>query len=188
MSATASLSADTMREPTCVLEPSEDETAIIDFPADATFQILRKPPTGMEPVDGGQVHISELVSGDGDYILVCFESMVPSAWASAREHLRVGANLGQVLLVAAIDSTHAMSALYGIGDSAGLHGLTNQPTRQTVFVPSTTLMKLLGIDRSPTRTRNALVHIRQGCVVASWVSKGDGDKPHDWTNILASIG
>ena len=169
------------------LPAAESRLSLLDFPPAATLRILRKPLTGMDPVDGGQVHISELIPGDGDHVLVVFATMATDDWNALTTELSIGDQLGlKPLLVGAMDRTHIGCGLWGVNFLAGNHGLTSEPQHPTVFTPSPTLMKILGIDRG-VRTRNALVLIRNGHVIATWVSGGDGDRPHDWTTILALI-
>lgn len=176
-------------------KPSRSGTSLLDFPSDATFQIWRKPPTGVEPKDGGSLHVSELIHGDGNHVLVCFATMATDDWDAIKRALTTGNQLNlHPLLVGAIDRTHIACGLWGAGQLAGLHGLTNAPTHPTVFVPSLTLMCLLGIAKEQGRahTRNALILIRNGLVAAEWISGGyngsDGDRSHDWTTILALVG
>lgn len=169
--------------------PPKPSTSLLNFPKDATLQLYTKPTDGsVEPWVGGILHVSELVPGDGDHLLVCFASMTPSDWDAICHGLSVGDQLGlKPLLVATLDKTQIGCGLWKAKGLAGLHGLTNTPNRPTIFSPSLTLMRLLKIDRG-TRTRNALVLIRNGHVVAKWVSGGDGgDKPHDWTTILSMV-
>lgn len=168
--------------------PTSQTTRLIDFPATASFHLWRKPPTGITPVDGGELHVSELIPGDGDFLLVCFASMATDEWETMKRELDLGERLGLCpLLVGSQDQTHIASALWGAGESCARHGLTQEPKRGTVFIPSLTLMRLLQVDRKE-RIRNALILIRGGHVVAKWISEGDGDRPHNWTNILSLVG
>lgn len=167
--------------------PFKPGTSLLDFSPNATFRVWRKPPTGVEPQDGGSLHVSELIPGYGDHVLVCFATMATDDWDMIRRELETGDKLGlSPLLVGTVDRAHIASGLWGAGMFAGRHGLTKERERRTIFSPNQTLMRLLRIDRG-SRTRNALVLIRNGRVVAEWFSGGDGDKPHDWTTILAMV-
>ncbi len=169
--------------------PPSPGTSLLNFPPDATFQIYRKPngKDAVEPVDGGSLHVSEFINSDGNHVLVCFATMAPDDWGLMREHLRIGKDLGiNPIVVGSVDRAHIASGLWGADSLAGNHGLTKEPGRPTVFVPSATLMRILKIERG-TRARNALILVRNGCVVAEWISGGDGDQPHDWTTILSMV-
>lgn len=170
-------------------QKSPTGTHLRDFPRDATFRVWRKPKgkDAVLPLDGGEVHIGELIPGHGDHVLICFGNMLPSGWEVICRGLENGKRLElKPLLVAALDKEQVGCGLWGAKELAGLHGITNTPTHPMVFSPSKTLMRLLKIDRG-TRTRNALVLIRNGHICAEWISSGDGDKPHDWTKIQAMV-
>lgn len=171
--------------------PSPSSTSLLDFPPEATLRIWRKPLTGAEAIDEGEIHISELIPGDGDHVLVCFTTMATDDWEKIKRELGVGQQLDlNPLLVGAVDTTHIASGLWGAGAFAGLHGLTKEPKRGTVFVPSPMLMRLLKIERADrsSRGRNALFLIRNGHICAEWISGGDdGNRPHDWTTILSVV-
>ena len=162
-------------------------TSLVDFPQKATFHLWCKPRTGVTPVDGGTVHVSELIPGDGDVLLVCFASMATDEWEIIKREVDTGTQLGlRLLVVGNQNETHISSALYGASEACSRHGLTKEPKHSTVFTPSLVLMRLVGIDRGE-RVRNALILIRDGHVVAKWISGGDGDRPHDWTSILSMV-
>lgn len=181
-------SASPTHPPDPYLDQYTQETSLFEFPSDATFQIFRAPSTGVDPKDGETVHVSELIPNEGDYVLVSFAAMATDDWSAIRLELEIGDNLElNLLLVGAVERVHIASGLYAAGRLAGLHNVTNKPTHKTVFVPSRTLMRALGIDHG-NRSRNALVLIRDGHVHATWVSSGEGDMSHNWSSILSNLG
>lgn len=170
--------------------PPSRGAPLIDFSSDAMFRIWRKPTDGVLPVNGGDLHISELITSDGEHVLVCMASMATDDWQAIRLALVIGEQLRlRPMLVAALDREQIASGLWGASSLAGEHGLTCEPTRPTVFSPSRTLMLCLGIGTNGLeRTRNALVLIRNGHVVTKWVSaEMDGNEGHDWSGILSMI-
>ncbi len=163
-------------------------TSLIEWPEDATFQIHRKPVGGVTPVNGGTLHVGELLPGDGTYLLVCVEDLAD--YGAIGQVLRHGERLGvPVVMVGGGATDFIGSVLYSCGILTGLHGLTREPTRCTVFSPSATLSRLLRINppNLSSRTKNALILIQDGRVRASWVSGGEGQDPHNWTEIEKAL-
>jgi len=168
--------------------PEYTLTPLTSFPEDATVRIWRQLPGRVTAEKGEEVHVGELFPTTGDYLLISFADQSPSNWEELKRELAVGRELGLATLLIGGGSRDLLSsALHGCGHLAGLHGLTDKRQRRTIFVPSHTLNRLLGITREG-QMRNALVLIRNGHVHYVWRSDGHGEAPHNWTTILSMIG
>ncbi|GEM_PF-5792440 len=161
-----------------------------DLPPDATFQLWHKSGDRTAiPLQGDTLNVSKVIPQAGDCLLVCFASTEPSKWEQMKRELAVGADLElRTLMIGTGSQSEIGSALWGANGLAGRHGLVGDD-RPTLFKPSSSLLTVWRIahhDRS-TRVCNALVLLRNGRLLATWVSGDDGTKPHDWSNILSVV-
>lgn len=160
--------------------PPKLSTNLLDFPPNASFQIYRKPKSGITPVQDSDAHVSEVISGDDTIVLICFASTATDDWSAIKREIAMAQAIGLTpLIVAAVDIDQIASALYG--------------AVSTLFVPNLMLRKILGINRNAQGTHNALILIRNGQVAMTWRANDGYDidrqiKPYDWTGILGQIG
>lgn len=169
-------------------------TDLINLPPDAMILVYRvsTDPTQSAPIAGEPVHISEVIPGDGPFVLLSFSTTATDDWPAIERELLTAQRMGITpLLVARVNAEQRMSALFKSGPFSRVKDIA-----PVLYEPSRTLAKLLKVEgsRHADRTKMGLVLIRDGSVAVTWTAQDDGydssgaPRPFDWTTILSLVG
>ncbi len=164
------------------------QTLLSDFPADATMTPFWRPEGDGLITQDKPIHIGILPSEDPVLILSIKRL---EHFDEVEQLLQRACELETpaLLMIGHTDRAYISAPVYGAGELCTHHGIESLAGKRTVFLPSETLRRILGIKlNSGPRVRNGITLVNGGRIVAQWIDQNpDGDTEHDWANILTAL-
>jgi hypothetical protein len=161
------------------------------LPIDAEFLLLRSPEARSTPAAEEKIHPRDLFGSTQTTLLISFDYIGTEKWSAIADECRRAKDLGIGCMILFRGNQHmAGGVLCGTDDAPALHGLTSQPERRTVFIPSLALAGVMGIRGrgNGTHLRNSLTLIRRGQIVAQWRADDDNSsQAYNWASILRRL-
>jgi hypothetical protein len=154
-------------------------------PSDAYFGVWRKPAFRCAPFPtyAGVIFANNVFS-QKKLLLVCFARTGPHEWGKMKFALRDAEDLRMpTLFVVAGTNSDTNAAFAHLNELTKMHGIGGElRDAQLAFVPDPNLIRHLGIGDGNDGIHNSLFFIKNGKVVARWVSRYHDDR-FSWLDI-----